>query len=80
MITKALLRKRLSLAIGKQLTPAEFTAFFACFCAHDKRTELRTTKELSFQDVTAFSNYCGYDLHFPIPTPLTPAKYQNLNG
>ena len=70
MIAKALLRKRLSVAIGKNLTPAEFTSFFACFCKHDHRPDLRTAKELSYEDVEAFNRYFGYNLKFPIPLPL----------
>lgn len=70
MTSKALLRKRLGSAIGKNLTPAEFTAFFACFCSHDIRPELRTVKALTYEDVEAFSRYCGYNLNFPIPLPM----------
>ena len=70
MISKTVLRQRLSVAIDKQLTPSEFTSFFACFCEHDNRHDLRTAKELSIEDVAAFSRYAGYDLQFPIPIPL----------
>ena len=70
MISKTVLRQRLGVAIDKQLTPAEFTSFFACFCEHDNRYDLRTAKELSNEDVAAFSRYAGYDLQFPIPIPL----------
>lgn len=70
MISKTMLRKRLSVAIDKQLTPSEFTFFFACFCEHDNRHDLRTAKELSHEDAAAFSRYAGYDLLFPIPLPL----------
>ena len=70
MISKALLRKRLSVALGKEVKPADFTWFFGCFCKKTQRPELRTVKELSYDDVTALSEYCGYDLHFPIPLPL----------
>lgn len=71
MISKSLLRKRLSLAIGKQLRPAEFSWFFARFCeAKDRDKRLRCAKALTHDEVTEFSQYCGYDLHFPIPLPL----------
>ena len=71
MVPKQLLRKRLSLAIGKNISPADFTWFFACFCerrGYDKA--LRRAKQLTHDEVAAFSEYCGYDLHFPIPLPL----------
>lgn len=71
MITKALLRKRLSLAIGKQLAPSDFTWFFTAFCEKAKRPELRTAKQLDEESLHAFSEFAGYDLRFPIPLPLT---------
>ena len=70
MIAKALLRKRLGIAIDKQLTPSDFTWFFSAFCEKWNRPDLRTVKELSYDDVCAFSRYCGYDLNFPIPMPI----------
>ena len=70
MISKTVLRQRLGVAIAKRLTPAEFSSFFACFCEHDNRHDLRTAKELSSEDAMAFSRYAGYDLLFPIPIPL----------
>ena len=70
MTSKALLRKRLGTALGKPLKPCDFTWFFASFCEKAHRPELRTAKTLSYEDVTAFSIYAGYDLHFPIPLPL----------
>lgn len=32
--------------------------------------ELRKAKFLSLEETRAFSNYCGYDLTLPVPTPL----------
>jgi len=70
MISKRLLAKRLSTAVGRNLSPSEFSHFFVYFCEHDKRPDLRTTKNLSEKDVMVFSKFCGYDLRFPIPLPL----------
>ena len=70
MISKALLRKRLGVALGQPVKPCDFTWFFARFCEVANRPDLRTVKTLSYEDVTAFSDYVGYDLHFPIPLPI----------
>ena len=70
MISKALLRKRLGVALGQPVKPCDFTWFFACFCEQALRPDLRTAKMLSYEEVTAFSDYAGYDLHYPIPLPL----------
>ena len=70
MISKKILRKRLSVALGKQLKPADFTWFFGYFCEKSGCMRLRTAKELSYEDVRKFSQFCGYDLNFPIPLPL----------
>ena len=70
MISKSLLRKRLGVAIGQAIKPCDFTWFFGCFCEKTGRTDLRTAKELSYEDVAAFSKYAGYDLHYPIPLPI----------
>lgn len=70
MTSKQLLRKRLSVALGKQVSPADFSWFFSCFTNAVNRPDLRTAKQLTYEDVTLFSKYCGYDLHFPIPLPL----------
>ena len=73
MITKALLRKRLGVALGQTVSPADFTWFFARFCEYrGLPPELRTAKQLDQETVNAFSQYAGYDLRFPIPLPLTP--------
>ena len=32
--------------------------------------ELRKAKYLTIEETQAFSNYCGYDLTSPVPTPL----------
>ena len=70
MISKQLLRKRLSLAIGKQISPKDFTWFFAYFCEKNERMALKNVRKLTHDEVQAFSEFCGYDLHFPIPLPL----------
>ena len=70
MTSKQILRKRLGVAIGQSVTQTQFTRFFACFCERQGCPQLRTAKELDYDEVTAFSQYCGYDLHFPIPLPL----------
>jgi hypothetical protein len=70
MISKRLLAKRLSTAIGKELSQPEFAHFFAYFCERKKRPDLRTLKNLEEEDVEIFSRFCGYDLRFPIPLPL----------
>ena len=69
MISKKLLCKRLSSAVGRDLTN-DFPWLFRYFCEKTHRQDLRTTKQLSEQDVIAFSQFCGYDLRFPIPLPL----------
>ena len=52
MISKTVLRQRLSVAIDKQLTPSEFASFFACFCIYLRglsavsRSTPPTSKEL----------------------------------
>ena len=70
MTSKQILRKRLGVAIGKAIKPADFTCFFKYFCEKMQRPDLRTVKELSFEDVKVFSQFCGYDLTYPIPLPL----------
>ena len=70
MISKSLLRKRLSVAIGENIPPATFTWFFRCFCESVSQPQLKNTKELTTEEVNAFSRYAGYDLKFPIPLPL----------
>ena len=70
MTAKALLRKRLSIALGTQVKPADFTWFFKTFCEKTNRPDLRTAKELSLEDVEAFSQFCGYELKYPIPLPI----------
>lgn len=71
MTTKALLRKRIGLAIGKNISPKEFSWFFDSFC--EKNTQFRVLKRVRNLDanaVEAFSHYAGYDLRFPIPIPF----------
>ena len=70
MLTKQLLRKRLGVAIGKSISPKEFTWFFACFCEKRGCPSLRNVRKLTHDEVQAFSEYAGYDLHFPIPLPF----------
>ena len=69
MISKKILCKRLSTAGGGDLKP-DFPWFFGYFCEREHREDLRMKKSLSEQDVCAFSQFCGYDLRFPIPLPL----------
>ena len=69
MIPKKILCKRLSTAVGCDLA-LDFPWFFRYFCDREHRDDLRTKKTLSEQDVIAFSQFCGYDLRFPIPLPL----------
>ena len=69
MTPKKILCKRLSTAVGHDLT-LDFPWFFRYFCEKAHRDDLRTKKTLSEQDVIAFSQFCGYDLRFPIPLPL----------
>ena len=62
MISKSLLRKRLSLAIGKQLRPADFSWFFARFCeAKDRDKRLRCAKALTHDEVTEQVTLLGAD-------------------
>ena len=69
MVTKQLLRKRLGVAIGKSISPKEFSWFFACFCEKTGREGLKNVRKLTNNEVQAFSEYAGYDLNFPIPLP-----------
>ena len=69
-LTKQILRKRLSVAIDHNINTSDFSWFFARFCEATNRPDLRTVKQLSCEDITLFSKYCGYDLNFPIPLPL----------
>ena len=71
MISKQLLRKRLSVAAGKDISPKEFSWFFECFCAkYPQYQELKRVRNLEADVVEAFSRYAGYDLRFPIPLPF----------
>ena len=70
MTSKQLLRKRLSVAVGKTIQPSDFSWFFRYFCEKTNRPELRTAKELTYEEVCLFSQFCGYDLNFPIPLPI----------
>ena len=70
-ISKEILRKRLGVAIGRIVPKAEFTWFFGCFCTKTGQPEIvRKARELDLEHVRQFSEYCGYDLYFPIPLPL----------
>lgn len=70
MMSKQLMRKRLSLAIGKNISPFEFSWFFGAFCDKCGKQELRQVRFLSYDDAMLFSRYCGYNLFFPIPIPF----------
>lgn len=72
MTSKALLRKRLGVAISNTVSSADFTWFFGYFCQkHPEYPRMKTAKELTEEQVLLFSSFCGYDLRFPIPLPLT---------
>jgi hypothetical protein len=71
MTSKALLRKRLGVAIGKPLSPKEFTWFFAYFCEKNpQHSEYLRSTQIDANTEDAFSHFAGYDLRFPIPIPL----------
>ena len=71
MTTNQLLRKRLGVALGQTVAPAEFSWFFARWCEYSPQyAHLKTAKHLTAEQVMAFSRYAGYDLRFPIPLPL----------
>lgn len=80
LISKSLLRKRLGTAIDKRIYPEEFAWFFGCFCerlhvyagryALRDAQAMRHAKGLTYDEVRALSEYCGYDLRFPIPLPM----------
>ena len=75
MISKAILRKRLSTAIGQEIDRSHFSWFFGRFCdKYGLPDEVRQAQLLDDETVKAFSEYAGYDLRFPIPLPLT-AKF-----
>ena len=75
MISKALLRKRLSTAIGQKIDDKKFTMLFLRFCeVYGVSTKVKYAHQLDEETVKAFSEYAGYDLRFPIPLPLTAKK------
>lgn len=74
MTTKVLIRQRLSTAIGKKLSQAEFSHFFVYFCEREHREDLKRCHALDETDLLQFSRFCGYDLRFPIPLPLLIAN------
>ena len=74
MTSKAILYKRLCVALSKTITKSDFTWFFGYFCEREHRDDLRHAKTLSEPDVLHFSRFCGYDLRFPIPLPLWAEK------
>ena len=75
MTSKALLLKRLEVALGQTIPKATFTWFFGYFCERTRqKRSVRTAKELPEEQVWAFSEFCGYDLRFPIPLPLLTQK------
>ena len=75
MTSKAILRKRLSTAIGKELNSSEFTWFFGRFCeVYGMPKAVKTAKQIGEEVVMAFSEYAGYDLRFPIPLPMMAKK------
>lgn len=71
MIPKALLRKRLGVAIGKPVAPKEFSWFFESFIEKNPNyATLKRAKHLDSDAVEDFSRFAGYDLRFPIPLPF----------
>ena len=71
MISKALLRKRLGVAIGKPVTTKEFTWFFDCFIEKNPTyATLKRARNIDSDAVEAFSRFAGYNLRFPIPLPF----------
>ena len=71
MMSKQLLRKRLGVALGRPVRPAEFSWFFECFCEKNPQYKsLKNVRNLDANAVEDFSRYAGYDLRFPIPLPL----------
>ena len=69
MISKKVLCKRLSVALGKDIS-LRFPWFFGYFCDYVGCEELRQKQLLELDEVEAFSRFCGYDLKYPIPIPL----------
>ena len=75
MTTKAILKKRLSTAIGKELSGFDFMWFFGRFCeVYGQPEQVRKAKQIDEETVMAFSEYAGYDLRFPIPLPMMAKK------
>ena len=82
MISKQLLRRRLSIAIGKDVQYSDFTWFFGRFLVQAPKiarklktkirpvNEIKSAKTLNPAEINVFSEYCGYNLNFPIPLPL----------
>ena len=71
MISKMLLRERLSKAIGQEIDETKFAWFFQRFCdVKELPKEIRWAKTLDNETVKAFSEYAGYDLRFNNPLPL----------
>ena len=71
MISKAILRKRLGVAIGKIVSPKEFSWFFDYFCEKTAQCKsLKRARNIDTNTLEAFSRFAGYDLQFPIPLPF----------
>jgi hypothetical protein len=71
MTSKAVLRKRLGVAIGKSISPKEFSWFFERFCEKNPTyLPLKRARNIDPNALDAFSRYAGYDLRFPIPLPF----------
>lgn len=70
MISKQILRKRLGVAIGKSISPKEFSWFFGRYCEKVNLPDLKNAKQLTYEEVEGFSRYAGYDLKYPIPIPF----------
>ena len=72
MISKSVLRERLSKAVGCEIDETKFAWFFQRFCdVYDLPKEIRWAKTLDNETVKAFGEYAGYELRFNDPYPLT---------
>ena len=70
MTSKALMKKRLGVALGKTVSGKQFSELFAYFCERTGREDLRFARQLNDDDLMLFSRFAGYDLRFPIPLPF----------
>ena len=72
MISKAILRERLSKAIGQEIDETKFAWFFHRFCdVYNLPKEIIWAKNMDDETVKAFCEYAGYDLRSDNTFPLT---------